>query len=34
MTSALGKDLLGLEHLTAEQIRIILDIAEPFKEIS
>jgi aspartate carbamoyltransferase catalytic subunit len=34
MTSALGKDLLGLEHLTAEQIRTILDIAEPFKEIS
>ncbi|HKG92733.1 MAG TPA: aspartate carbamoyltransferase catalytic subunit [Gemmatimonadaceae bacterium] len=34
MTSALGKDLLGLEHLTAEQILTILDIAEPFKEIS
>src|ERR1044072_5204010 len=34
MTSVLGKDLLGLEHLTAEQILTILDIAEPFKEIS
>ncbi|MEO5904868.1 MAG: aspartate carbamoyltransferase catalytic subunit [Gemmatimonadaceae bacterium] len=34
MTSALGKDLLGLEHLTSEQIRLILDTAEPFKEIS
>lgn len=30
----LGKDLLGLEHLTAEDIRLILDTAEPFKEIS
>jgi aspartate carbamoyltransferase catalytic subunit len=30
----LGKDLLGLEPLTAEQIRLILDTAEPFKEIS
>jgi aspartate carbamoyltransferase catalytic subunit len=30
----LGKDLLGLEHLTADQIRLILDTAEPFKEIS
>ena len=30
----LGKDLLGLEDLTAEQIRAILDTAEPFKEVS
>ncbi|HMC54875.1 MAG TPA: aspartate carbamoyltransferase catalytic subunit [Gemmatimonadaceae bacterium] len=30
----LGKDLLGLEPLSAEQIRLILDTAEPFKEIS
>ncbi|HKN65944.1 MAG TPA: aspartate carbamoyltransferase catalytic subunit [Gemmatimonadaceae bacterium] len=30
----LGKDLLGLEPLTAEQITLILDTAEPFKEIS
>ena len=34
MTSALGKDLLGLAPLTAEQITLILDTAEPFKEIS
>lgn len=34
MTSALGKDLLALEPLTADQIRLILDTAEPFKEIS
>jgi aspartate carbamoyltransferase catalytic subunit len=34
VTSALGKDLLGLEELTSEQIRLILDTAEPFKEIS
>jgi len=34
MTSALGKDLLGLAPLSAEQIRLILDTAEPFKEIS
>jgi len=34
MTSALGKDLLALEPLTPEQIRLILDTAEPFKEIS
>lgn len=31
---SLGKDLLGLEPLTAEQIRLILDTAEPFKEVS
>ncbi|MCC6319162.1 MAG: aspartate carbamoyltransferase catalytic subunit [Gemmatimonadaceae bacterium] len=30
----IGKDLLGLEHLSADQIRLILDTAEPFKEIS
>jgi aspartate carbamoyltransferase catalytic subunit len=30
----LGKDLLGLEALTADQIRLILDTAEPFKEVS
>jgi aspartate carbamoyltransferase catalytic subunit len=34
MTGALGKDLLGLEPLSGEQIRLILDTAEPFKEIS
>jgi len=34
VTSALGKDLLGLESLTSGQIRLILDTAEPFKEIS
>lgn len=35
MTSlALGKDLLGLEHLSADQIRLLLDTAVPFKEIS
>jgi aspartate carbamoyltransferase catalytic subunit len=33
-TGALGKDLLGLEHLSSDQIRLILDVAEPFKEIS
>ncbi|GBD33272.1 MAG: aspartate carbamoyltransferase [Gemmatimonadales bacterium] len=31
---SLGKDLLGLESLTAEQITLILDTAEPFKEVS
>ncbi|MBT8335044.1 MAG: aspartate carbamoyltransferase catalytic subunit [Gemmatimonadetes bacterium] len=30
----LGKDLIGLEGLSADQIRTILDTAEPFKEIS
>lgn len=30
----LGKDLIGLEHLSSEQITGILDTAEPFKEIS
>ncbi|MCR4341433.1 MAG: aspartate carbamoyltransferase catalytic subunit [Gemmatimonadaceae bacterium] len=34
MSSALGKDLLGLEPLSAEQIKLILDTAEPFKAIS
>ena len=29
-----GKDLTGLETLSAEQITTILDVAEPFKEIS
>ena len=32
--ATLGKDLLALEPLTAEQIRLILDTAEPLKEIS
>ena len=31
---ALGKDLLGLESLSAAQIQLILDTAEPFKEVS
>ncbi|MDF1502253.1 aspartate carbamoyltransferase catalytic subunit [Roseisolibacter sp. H3M3-2] len=30
----LGKDLLALEPLTADQIRLVLDTAEPLKEIS
>jgi aspartate carbamoyltransferase catalytic subunit len=34
VTVGLGKDLLGLEHLSSEQIRLVLDTAEPFKEIS
>ena len=34
MTETLGKDLLGLEPLSTEQIRLILDTAEPFKEVS
>ena len=34
MTSALGKDLLDLESLTPAQIRLVLDTAVPFKEIS
>jgi aspartate carbamoyltransferase catalytic subunit len=33
-TPRLGKDLIGLEGLSAEQIRLILDTAEPFKEVS
>jgi aspartate carbamoyltransferase catalytic subunit len=31
---ALGKDLVGLEGLSREQIQLILDTAEPFKEVS
>ena len=31
---SLGKDLIGLAPLSAEQIRLILDTAEPFKEVS
>ena len=34
MTGLLGKDLLGLESLSAEQINLILDTAVPLKEIS
>ena len=34
MTSPLGKDLLGLERLTADQITLILDTADPLREIS
>lgn len=30
----LGKDLTGLESLSTEQIQMILDTAEPFKEVS
>ena len=33
-TPPLGKDLTGLEPLSADQIRVILDTAEPFKEIT
>ena len=32
--ASLGKDLVGLESLSAEQILTILNTAEPFKEIS
>jgi len=34
VTSPLGKDLIGLESLTPEQIQLMLDTAEPFKEVS
>ena len=34
MGAALAKDLTGLEHLSPEQIGLILDTAEPFKEVS
>ncbi|MGH7631322.1 MAG: aspartate carbamoyltransferase catalytic subunit [Gemmatimonadales bacterium] len=34
MGAALPKDLTGLEYLNADQIRLILDTAEPFKEVS
>jgi aspartate carbamoyltransferase catalytic subunit len=33
-TPSLGKDLVGLEPLSPEQIQLILDTAEPFKEVS
>ena len=33
-TAILGKDLVGLEPLSGDQIRAILDTAEPFKEVS
>ncbi|HXG43318.1 MAG TPA: aspartate carbamoyltransferase catalytic subunit [Gemmatimonadales bacterium] len=33
-TPPLPKDLVGLEELSADQIRLILDTAEPFKEVS
>jgi hypothetical protein len=32
VTSALGKDLLGLEPLSSEQILLILDTAEPLRK--
>src|SRR5574342_26039 len=28
------QDVVGLEHLSADQIRLVLDTAEPFKEVS
>jgi len=34
VAGSLGKDLLGLAELTAEQIRLVLDTAVPFREIS
>jgi aspartate carbamoyltransferase catalytic subunit len=34
VSSALGKDLVGLEGLTRAQIQLVLDTAEPFKEVS
>ena len=34
MTLSIGSHLLGLEPLSADQIRLILDTAEPFKEVS
>ncbi len=34
MAGSLGKDLLGLADLTADQIRLVLDTAVPFREIS
>src|SRR6476620_1881627 len=33
-TLSLGKDLVGLEELSREQIELLLDTAEPFKEVS
>ena len=32
--AALGKDLTGLEYLSPDQIQLILNTAEPFKEVS
>src|SRR5690606_41387291 len=34
MSGALGKDRLGLAKLSADQIRLVLDTAVPFREIS
>src|SRR5918996_5853606 len=34
MSASLRKDLIGLESLSREQIQLILDTAEPFKEVS
>ena len=34
MVAALPKDLTGLEYLSAEQIQLVLDTSEPFKEVS
>jgi aspartate carbamoyltransferase catalytic subunit len=34
VSQPLGKDLLGLEYLTAEQILLLLDTADAFKEVS
>ena len=34
MSVGLGKDLVGLAPLSAEQINLILDTAEPFKDVS
>jgi len=34
VSTALGKDLVGLEYLSRDQIQLILDTAEPFKEVS
>jgi len=34
MAGPLGKDLLGLSSLSADQIRLVLDTAVPFREIS
>ena len=34
MPGPLGKDLLGLAPLSAEQLRLVLDTAVPFREIS
>jgi aspartate carbamoyltransferase catalytic subunit len=34
LVATLAKDLTGLEYLSPDQIRLILDTAEPFKEVS